>query len=63
MNLDSLNKWLMLAANIGVITGIIFLAIEVDQNNLSTKGQTRAMPSSQVKDLVDMYMRDDVIQI
>lgn len=32
MNLDSLNKWLMLIANLGVIASIIFLAIEVQQN-------------------------------
>jgi len=33
MNMDSLNKWLMLAANLGVITGIILLAVELRQNN------------------------------
>ena len=31
MNLDNLNKWLALAANIGVIAGIVFLAVEIDQ--------------------------------
>ena len=35
MKLDSLNKWLTLAANIGVIAGIAFLAIEVSQNTES----------------------------
>ena len=35
MNLDSLNKWLTLVANFGVIAGIIFLAIEVGQNQAS----------------------------
>lgn len=33
MNLDSLNKWLMFAANLGVIAGILFLAVEIRQNN------------------------------
>ena len=33
MNLDNLNKWLMLAANLGVIAGILFLAYEVRQNS------------------------------
>jgi len=33
MNIDSINKWLMLAANLGVIAGIIFLAIEINQNS------------------------------
>ena len=35
MNLDNLNKWLTLVANIGVLAGIIFLAIEVGQNQSS----------------------------
>ena len=41
MNLDSLNKWLTLAANLGVIAGIIFLAIEVQQNTRMMSAQTR----------------------
>jgi hypothetical protein len=32
MNLDNLNKWLTLLANLGVMAGVIFLAIEVRQN-------------------------------
>jgi hypothetical protein len=32
MKLDSLNKWLTLLANLGVVAGIIFLAIELRQN-------------------------------
>ncbi len=31
--MDSVNKWLMLAANVGVFVGLIFLVIEVDQAN------------------------------
>mgnify|MGYP000153020524 CR=1 FL=1 len=33
MNMDKLKKWLMLAANLGVIAGIILLAVELQQNN------------------------------
>lgn len=33
MNLDNLNKWLTLVANIGVLAGIAFLAIELQQSN------------------------------
>ena len=33
MNLDKLNGWLTLAANLGVLAGIVFLAIELDQSN------------------------------
>ena len=31
MNIDNFNKWLALLANIGVIAGIVFLAVEVGQ--------------------------------
>ena len=41
MNMDSTNKWLMLAANIGVIAGIAFLAIEISQNSDQLAAQTR----------------------
>jgi hypothetical protein len=33
--MESVNKWLTLAANVGVIAGIVFLAIEVNQNQES----------------------------
>jgi len=33
MDTDRLNKWLTLAANIGVLVGIVFLALEVRQAN------------------------------
>ena len=32
MNLEKLNQWLTLTANVGVLVGIIFLAIEIQQN-------------------------------
>ena len=32
MNLDNLNKWLSLVANLGVLVGIIFLGLEIQQN-------------------------------
>ena len=40
MNLDNTNRWLTLAANIGVIAGIIFLAVEINQSTLQTRLQT-----------------------
>jgi len=41
MNLDNLNRWLTLISNVAVLTGIIFLAVELQQNNLIAKAQTR----------------------
>lgn len=32
MNLQKLNEWLMLLANVGVIAGIVFLALEIRTN-------------------------------
>ena len=32
MDMDKLNKWLTLSANFGVLAGIIFLAVELRQN-------------------------------
>ena len=41
MNLDKLNKWLTLAANLGVIAGIVFLAFELQQNNRFLSAQAQ----------------------
>ena len=32
VNLDRLNQWLTLLANFGVVAGIVFLAVEIRQN-------------------------------
>ena len=37
MNLESTNHWLTLAANVGVLAGIIFLGYELQQNTLATQ--------------------------
>jgi len=47
---DTLNQWLTLVANIGVLTGIIFLAIEVRQNSKNLAAQVRATFFSSVAD-------------
>jgi len=37
MDFDKLNRWVTLVANIGVVAGIFFLAIEMRQGNLATR--------------------------
>jgi len=37
MDFDRLNRWVTLLANIGVVAGIFFLAIEMRQGNLATR--------------------------
>jgi len=41
MKPSSLNEWLTLIANVGVIAGIIFLAAEISQNTNMIRSQTR----------------------
>ena len=42
MNNEKLNSWLSLAANLGVLVGIIILVLEVQQNNLIARAQMRS---------------------
>jgi len=42
MKLDHLSRWLALLANIGVVAGIVFLAIELRQNNALMEAESRA---------------------
>ena len=39
MNADSVNKWLTLSANIGVVIGLILLLVEIDQNSDLVRAQ------------------------
>ena len=41
MQLDRLNAWLTLAANFGVLAGIIFLGIEIRQNTSTLQAEFR----------------------
>ena len=41
MNFEKLNQWLVLAANVGVLLGIFFLAFELQQNTQMMRTQTR----------------------
>ncbi len=37
MKFESLNRWLTLGANVGVVVGIVFLIVEVNQNTVATR--------------------------
>lgn len=50
MDANTLNQWLTLAANFGVLAGIIFLAIEVRQNSRNLAAQVRATFFSSLAD-------------
>jgi hypothetical protein len=38
--MEKINQWLTLAANVGVLAGIVFLIIEVEQNTRAQHGST-----------------------
>ena len=41
MNLDKINTWLSLLANFGVLVGVLFLVLEMQQNSQLMRSQTR----------------------
>ncbi len=40
MSLDKVNRWLTLLANVGVLAGIVFLALEMRHNSNAINAQT-----------------------
>jgi hypothetical protein len=38
--MEKVNRWLTLVANVGVLVGIVFLIVELDQNTQSQNGST-----------------------
>ena len=61
MNLDSLNKWLTLTGNVCVVAGVIFLGLELRQNNLLIKFESESSLSSEVSSITDMVIQDSVL--
>lgn len=45
MDIDRLNKWLTLLANVVVVAGVVFLAIEIRQNSAQLEQNTAAVGS------------------
>lgn len=58
MDLQKLNSWLAFVANVGVISGIVFLAIEIRQNSDVIRAQTRAQLAEEVTELFSVNMND-----
>jgi hypothetical protein len=51
---STLNRWLTLGANIGVLVGIILLIVELDQNNDMMRAQTRHELAAGIVDLLQV---------
>ena len=61
MKIEKLNTWLTLGANIGVLVGIVFLAVEVRQNSQATNAATRSHITATILDLLDRQRHPLVI--
>ena len=61
MDADSVNKWLTLLANIGVLVGIIFLALEIQQSNRIALATTEISVRSQYKTNNELILANDAV--
>jgi hypothetical protein len=52
MNSDRLNSWLTLAANLGVLAGIILVVVELGQNREMIRAQTRSDVAAELVELL-----------
>ncbi len=59
--MDSINKWLTLIANLGVVAGLIILAVEVNQNTRATVAAASGQIYDQSLDFFALGMDNDVI--
>ncbi|MCP5347658.1 MAG: hypothetical protein R3F41_19085 [Gammaproteobacteria bacterium] len=48
MNTSKLNDWVSILANIGVLIGIVFLIVEIQQNTAELNAEARATRASEV---------------
>ena len=58
MKVERLNHWLTLLANFGVLAGIVFLALELQQNTEMMRAQSRADMSRDVGNLLSLHVND-----
>ena len=61
MDTDRLNRWLTLIANLGVVAGLIFLAVELNQNTKATIAAASEVITSQSLDYFALGMDNQVI--
>ena len=59
--MDRVNKWLTLTANIGIVAGLIFLAIELNQNNVLMKANAYQERSDDLIEISAMIVESDVL--
>jgi len=62
--MSKLERWLTLVANLSVVVGIVFLAVELRQNTQAIQAQTRdSMTEKQMMWLASVYTNPEVADI
>lgn len=59
--MDRLNQWLTLFANLGVLIGIIFLVVQIQQNTTMMRATTLQERSSDLLELISMATESDAL--
>jgi hypothetical protein len=63
MKNSPLNDWLTLTANLAVVAGIIFLAVEIRQNTAAVRLSTTQFMSAELADFNRTWMEKDLSEI
>jgi len=58
---EKLNRWLTLIANLAVVAGIVFLAMEIRQNNSMAALEQQSSVNARVNALIDMVLADPTL--
>ena len=61
MEMNRLNHWLTLGANLGVVAGLVFLAVELNQNTKATIAAASEVATNQSLDYFALGMDNQVI--
>jgi hypothetical protein len=59
--MDKLNKWLSLFANLGVVGGLIFLAVELNQNTQATITSASAETTNQALEFFSLGLDNQIV--
>ena len=63
MTVDNVNRWVSLAANIGVLVGIAVLIIEINQNTQATNTASRDESVAHILNFFEQSMDNQVIAV
>ena len=58
IDFDRINKWLVLVANLGILVGLIFVGLELQQNTIATKISSLDSTLSQYNHFREHIIRD-----